>query len=180
MIHHDQPNFTLLSSLFAYPANLWLDMDQLRQSVAETQYLAIRNQVIDFLDYVEQKPLEELAKEYVVTFDLSEDSNLDLTSLLCPDDRKRGLVLANLKSIYQQSDLEIDSGELPDYLPMILEFLSVADQEASAAVLEIVRPGMEKLWEQLKKINSPYAGILEACLISIVGIGPMVTEGGVS
>lgn len=182
MIQHDQQSFTLLSSLFAYPADPWLDINQLRQLISNDEYLSIRDHINGFLDDVEHQPLDELTKQYVLTFDFSEDSNLDLTSLLCPDDRKRGPVLANLKDIYHQAGLEVDSGELPDYLPMILEFLSVADVESSKGVLAIVRPGMEKLWEQLKTMSSPYAGVVEACLVSTASMTceSMATEGGVS
>lgn len=182
MMHHDKQNYELLSVLFAYPADPWLDITQLRQLIGKDEHLSIRNHVNGFLDYVEHQPLDELAKQYVATFDFSENSNLDLTSLLCSEDRKRGLVLANLKSIYHQAGLDVDSGELPDYLPMILEFLSVADVESSKEVLAIVRPGMEKLWEQLKTMNSPYAGVVEACLVSTASMTceSMATEGGVS
>lgn len=182
MVHHDKENFTLLSSLFAYPAYPWLDIEQLRRIVSEPPYSSIRDQVQGFLDYVEERPLEQLAEEYVVNFDFSENSNLDITSLLCPDDRKRGLVLANLKSIYHQAQLTVDSNELPDYLPMVLEFLSVADLKSSKEVLSIVGPGMEKLWEQLKLNGSPYARLLEACLASTASMRcpEMNATGGVS
>lgn len=182
MVHHNKEHFTLLSSLFAYPAHPWLDIKQLRQIVSESSYSGIQEHVHGFLDYVEERSLEQLAEQYVVTFDFSENSNLDITSLLCPDDRKRGLVLANLKSIYHQAQLTVDSNELPDYLPMILEFLSVADLESSIEVLSIVRPGMEKLWEQLKTNGSPYARLLEACLLSTVSMtcSQIPASGGVS
>lgn len=182
MVHHDKENFTLLSSLFAYPAHPWLDIKELRQIVSEPLYSTIQDHVHGFLDYVEERPLEQLAEEYVVNFDFSENSNLDITSLLCPDDRKRGLVLANLKSIYHQAQLDVDSNELPDYLPMVLEFLSVADLESSKEVLNLVGPGMEKLWEQLKINGSPYARLLEACLLSTASMrcAEMPAAGGVS
>ena len=178
----DQKNFTLLSSLFAYPTSPWLDFDQLRRMVSEPQYSLIRKQVQGFLDTVQEQTLEQVAQQYVMTFDFSENSNLDLTSLLCLDDRKRGLLLANLKSIYHQAGLEVESGELPDYLPMILEFLSVAGPEDSKVVLDIVRPGMEKLGEQLKKNNSLYAGVVEACLAVTVDMvdAARATKGGIS
>ncbi|WP_378953390.1 nitrate reductase molybdenum cofactor assembly chaperone [Pelosinus sp. sgz500959] len=182
MVPLDKKNFTLLSSLFAYPAHPWLDIDELRQLVNESKYLLIRDHVQVFLDSIKERSLEQLAEQYVMTFDFSENSNLDLTSLLCPDDRKRGLVLANLKSIYHQAQLDVDSNELPDYLPMVLEFLSVADLDSSKEVLSIVGPGMEKLWEQLKNIASPYAGLLEACLVSTTSMrcSQIPATGGVS
>ena len=180
-MNHDRKVFTLLSLLLQYPDRPWLELDQLRPMVSRLESAQIQNHMVQFLDYMEHKPWEQLAEQYVATFDFSESSNMDLTSLLCPDDRKRGQVLATLKSIYSQAGLDVDSGELPDYLPMILEFLSTADREASAEVLGIVRPGMEKLWQQLEKDGSPYAGVLEACLLSTASIGctQIAPEGGV-
>jgi len=150
--------------------------------VSELGSMPIQNHMYAFLDYMENKPWEQLAQQYVSTFDFSECSNMDLTSLLCPDDRKRGQVLANLKNIYRRAGLDVDSGELPDYLPLILEFLSIADQNLSEEVLGIVRPGMEKLWQQLEKDGSPYAGVLEACLLSTASMSCTQTApgGGVS
>jgi len=182
MIEQDKKVFILLSRLLQYPDRPWLEIDQLRPMVSELKSVPIQNHVYEFLDYVENKPWEQLAQQYVATFDFSEQSNMDLTSLLCPDDRKRGQMLANLKSIYGRAGLEIDSGELPDYLPMILEFLSMIDGEVSLEVLGIVRPGMEKLWHQLEKDDSPYAVVLEACLLSTAAMACMETtlRGGVS
>lgn len=182
MTDHDKKSLSLLSSLFAYPAHPWIDIKEMRRTLNEVCYTAIRDQVHSFLDYAEERSLEELAELYVITFDFSENSNLDLTSLLCPDDRKRGVVLANLKDIYHQAQLDMDSNELPDYLPLILEFLSVAGAKESKEAVSIVGPAMEKLWEQLKKNNSPYARILEACLwytAAITGL-QIPVHGGVS
>lgn len=174
MVEYDKEQCALLASLFAYPAQPWLDIKKLRQIINEPFCVGIRQQIESFLDYAEQRSLEQLAEEYVMNFDFSENSNLDLTSLLCPDDRKRGPVLANLKSIYQKAQLAVDSNELPDYLPMVLEFLSVSDSASGREVMGIVGPGMEKLWEELKRNNSPYAPLLEACLAST---GPMKCSG---
>jgi nitrate reductase delta subunit len=176
--HHDKNVFTLLSLLLQYPDRPWLEIDQLRPMADELRFSPIQHHVHNFLDYVEHKPWAQLTEQYVATFDFSEQSNMDLTSLLCPDDRKRGQVLATLKSIYSQAGLEVDSGELPDYLPMVLEFLSIADQQSSEEVLSIVRPGMEKLWQQLSKDGSPYAGVLEACLLSTASMTCMTTAAG--
>lgn len=169
MKEHNKTIFSLLALLLQYPEKSCREIDelcQLRQMVSELSFSPIQNHIYAFLDYQEHTSWEQLAQHYVATFDFSEQSTMDLTSLLCPDDRKRGQVLANLKEIYSQAGLAVDSGELPDYLPMVLEFLSIADEETSQEVLDIVRPGMEKLWEQLIKDSSPYGGVLEACLLS--------------
>ena len=166
MSKQDKKVFTLLSLLLAYPDDPRPSIDRLRLIVCEVESLQVQNYMYSFLDYMENKPWDELAQHYVATFDFSERSTMDLTALLFPDDRKRGALLANLKSIYRRAGLDVDSGELPDYLPLILEFLSIADEETSAEILGIVRPGMEKLWQQLEKDSSPYAGVVEACLLS--------------
>ncbi|MBC8014513.1 MAG: nitrate reductase molybdenum cofactor assembly chaperone [Sporomusaceae bacterium] len=181
MKEHDKTVLTLLSLLLQYPESPCPEHGQLRQIASELKFSPIQNHVHGFLDYLEHTPWEQLAQHYVATFDFSEQSTMDLTALLCPDDRKRGQVLATLKGIYTQAGLAVDSGELPDYLPMILEFLSMADREASKEVLGIVRPGMEKLWQQLIKDGSPYAGVLEACLLSTASMScpQNAPEGGV-
>lgn len=181
MKDHDKTVFTLLSLLLQYPESPCRELSELRQLVSELRFSPVQKHVRGFLDYLEHTPWEQLAQHYVATFDFSEQSNMDITSLLCPDDRKRGQVLATLKGIYSQAGLTVDSGELPDYLPMILEFLSMADQETSQEVLGIVGPGMEKLWQQLIKNGSPYAGVLEACLLSTASMScPQIApEGGV-
>lgn len=181
MKDHDKTVFTLLSVLLQYPESSCQEIVQLRPMASELRFSPIQNHVHAFLDYLEHTPWEQLAQHYVATFDFSEQSTMDLTSLLCPDDRKRGQILATLKGIYSQAGLAVDSGELPDYLPMVLEFLSMADEEGSQEVLAIVRPGMEKLWEQLSKDCSPYAGVLEACLLSTASVSCPQTapEGGV-
>ncbi|GMB00290.1 nitrate reductase molybdenum cofactor assembly chaperone [Pelosinus sp. IPA-1] len=160
----DKKMLQLLSILLQYPKNSWLKIDELRQLASELEHLPMRERVHSFLDYLEHNTCEELAEFYVSTFDFSEHCNLYITSLLCPDDQKRGQVLADLKGIYRQSGLEADSEELPDYLPMLLEFLAIANQESCKQVLEIVNPGIEKLWQQLLEKRSPYAALLEVCV----------------
>ena len=182
MTEQDKAVFTLLSLLLQYPDHPSFQVVQLRQMADELVDSPVKVKVHGFLDYVQQQALQELAEGYVATFDFSERSNMDLTSLLYPDDRKRGQVLSSIKSIYSQSGLEVDSGELPDYLPMILDFLSIGEEKNCAEVLGIVRPGMEKLWLQLENDDSPYAGVIECCLLSTATMTSKVTgvEEGVS
>lgn len=166
----DKEMLQLLSILLQYPKSSWLEINELRQLVSELEPLAKRKKVYSFLDYLEHSTCEELEESYVTTFDFSEHCNLYITSLLCPDDQKRGQVLADLKDIYRQAGLEVDTEELPDYLPMLLEFLAIASQESCKQILEIVSPGIEKLWQQLLEKRSPYAALLEVCVGSTVPI----------
>ncbi|MBP2661826.1 MAG: nitrate reductase molybdenum cofactor assembly chaperone [Firmicutes bacterium] len=164
----DKEMLQFLSILLQYPKSGWLEINQLRILASKLEHLPKKENIDTFLDYLDHKNCEELAAEYVDTFDFNEHCNLYITSLLCPDDRKRGQVLADLKAIYLQAGLEVDTEELPDYLPLLLEFLAIANRESCKQVLEIVGPGMEKLWQQLKEKHNPYAALLELCIPSTV------------
>ncbi len=170
MVDEEKEMLQLLSLLLQYPNSSWLENNQLRALTTDLEKLPKMENVHAFLNYLDHRSCEELAEKYVATFDFNEHCNLYITSLICPDDRKRGQVLADLKSIYLQAGLEVDTEELPDYLPMLLEFLSIASQESCKQVLEIVRLGMEKLWQQLLENHSPYAGLLEICVGSTAPI----------
>jgi len=163
----DKKILRLLSILLQYPKSSWLKIDELRQLASELEHLPMKERVHSFLDYLAHNTCEELAEFYVITFDFSKHCNLYITSLLCPDDQKRGQVLADLKGIYREAGLEVDTEELPDYLPMLLEFLAIASQKSCKQVLEIVSPGIEKLWQQLIEKYSPYAALLEICVGSV-------------
>jgi nitrate reductase delta subunit len=171
----DKEMLQFLSLLLQYPKCSWLEINLLRILASNFEHLPKIENMHTFLDYLEHKNCEELEAEYVATFDFSEHCNLYITSLLCPDDRKRGQVLADLKTIYLQAGLEVDTEELPDYLPLLLEFLAIANQESCKQVLEVIGPGMEKLWQQLKEKHSPYAALLEVCVESTIPVACVET-----
>ncbi|MCY1158506.1 MAG: narJ, partial [Citricoccus sp.] len=99
-----------------------------------------------FLDHVERTPLRELEREYVDVFDLSRRHALYLSYWTDGDTRRRGEVLARFKAAYRASGFLVDtSGELPDYLPMVLEFAAIADPEAGETLLREYRPSLELL-----------------------------------
>ena len=62
-----------------------------------------------------------LAVEYVDTFDLRRRSCLHLTYYTAGDTRKRGSSLVDFAAVYRAHGLMVDGGELPDYLPAVLE-----------------------------------------------------------
>ena len=65
---------------------------------------------------------------YVQTFDMTPEHDLHLTHHLFGDDRGRGPALIDLSEHYKGMGLELEKGEIPDYLPLILEFVSTLDE----------------------------------------------------
>ena len=73
----------------------------------------------------------EVQAHYVREFDLGRRHALHLCYWTDGDTRRRGEVLGNFKQAYRQSDILVDThGELPDYLPMVLEFAARVDLAA--------------------------------------------------
>ena len=67
-----------------------------------------------------------------------------------------------MKEIYWSEGFDIKSNELPDYLPLILEFTAVVNYEKGLEILDQYLPELEKIKEQLKEKQNPYFYLLEA------------------
>jgi len=114
-----------------------------------------------FAWFVSASPLE-LAKRYVQTFDLGKRSALYLTFYSLGDRRDRGLALLRLKKLYRAAGLPLEGSELPDYLPVMLEFAAAATAEQGVLVLAEHRPALELIRRSLHEQQSPYADVLDA------------------
>jgi nitrate reductase molybdenum cofactor assembly chaperone NarJ/NarW len=126
-----------------------------------------------FLDHVESTALADLEREYVDVFDLSRRHALYLSYWTDGDTRRRGEVLARFKAAYRSSGFLVDtSGELPDYLPMVLEFAAIADPEAGEAMLREYRPSLELLRIGLTEDCTPYAAVVAAVCATLPGASP--------
>jgi nitrate reductase delta subunit len=100
-------------------------------------------------------------EEYVATFDFHKRASLHLSYYRDGDRRQRGMTLLGLKRRIREAGLELRGGELPDYLPALLEFAALVPQEAES-VLRRFRAAIELLRVSLRDMDSPYAGVLDA------------------
>ena len=100
-------------------------------------------------------------EEYVATFDFHKRASLYLTYYRDGDRRQRGASLLGLKRCLREAGLELSNGELPDYLPVVLEFAAL-DPHGAGPVLARFRAVIELLRVSLRDIDSPYAGVLDA------------------
>lgn len=114
-----------------------------------------------FAWFSEATPLE-LERHYVQTFDLHKRSSLYLTFYSLGDRRDRGLALLRLKQLYRAGGLELEGRELPDYLPLMLEFAAAAAPEHGELVLREHRAMLELIRLSLREQNSAYAHALDA------------------
>ncbi|GAA5203189.1 nitrate reductase molybdenum cofactor assembly chaperone [Microbacterium jejuense] len=117
-------------------------------------------------------PASQVQAAYVDTFDMSRRHALYLSYWTDGDTRRRGAVLADLKRRYRETGLQLDgTGELPDYLPLVLEFARHAPREGTA-VLQEYRPSLELIRIALAERGSPYAGVVAAVCDTLPGRSP--------
>jgi nitrate reductase delta subunit len=129
-----------------------------------------RDAIRRFLDHFIATDSLALRQEYVETFDLQKRWSLYLTFFTHGDTRKRGQALLRLKRLYRAAGFVLEGGELPDYLPLVLEFAAL-DPEHGEWVLREHRAGLEILHMHLREKQSPYAELLEAIRAGLPALG---------
>lgn len=155
--------FEVASLLLTYPdAELVAAAPELGAGASKVSDEDVRARLLAFLEWLRNTPREEVEQHYVSTFDLRRRSGLYLTYYLHGDTRKRGLALLTLKSRYRAHGLRLTDGELPDLLPVVLEFAVLAGPGDGEAPLRQHRRGVELLRAALADAGSPYAGVVEA------------------
>lgn len=143
------------------------------QAGAEAVAAPARDAVVRFVERLERTSLRDLELDYVNTFDLSRKHALYLSYWTDGDTRRRGEVLGRFKRAYRECGLMVTpGGELPDYLPMVLEYAALADPAGGRALLVEFRPSLELLRIALEEAESPYAGLLAAVCSTMPGASP--------
>jgi nitrate reductase delta subunit len=153
--------FKLASVLLQYPTvRLFDGLDHLEASAAQTAPRAGRDAFGRFLDWLRVTSPTEVAQHYVETFDLRRRCALYLTYYRYGDTRKRGMSMLAFKTAYRAAGFTPTDDELPDYLPMVLDFASLSPRGES--MLRAHRADLEMLRRALHEAETPYADVVEA------------------
>jgi nitrate reductase molybdenum cofactor assembly chaperone NarJ/NarW len=160
----------LISLLLQYPEGRLVDAraDLLEAAAAlpdGEQSDAIRR----FTDWYAGTALDVLQALYVETFDFTRRAALHLTYHKLGDRRQRGIALLTLKQRYAAAGFAVSDSELPDYLPLILEFAALAP-EAGLEILERHRESLELLRAALHDAASPWATLIDAVTMPLPGL----------
>jgi nitrate reductase molybdenum cofactor assembly chaperone NarJ/NarW len=157
-----------------YPdARLQATLPALADALAEQPATATATRLSRLVHHLGGKPLGTLQRQYVETFDLSRRHALYLSYWTDGDTRRRGEVLARFKAAYRSSGFLVDPRhELPDYLPLVLEYAAVADPQRGADLLTEYRPSLELLRIALVEEDSPYADAVTAVCETLPGESP--------
>ncbi|MEU4560053.1 nitrate reductase molybdenum cofactor assembly chaperone [Actinoplanes sp. NPDC023936] len=101
-----------------------------------------------------------LRTAYVELFDFRRRASLHLTYYTCGDTRRRGEALADFAATYKHAGLELIDGELPDYLPAVLDL--AAEHDSGWQLLRDNRIGLDLLTASLEKDGSVYRHAVDA------------------
>jgi nitrate reductase delta subunit len=123
------------------------------------------------LDAMEAMTPLALQEHYVQVLDQKRQCCLYLTWWTEGETRRRGLALARLKELYRARGFELVSKELPDFLPVVLEF-AASETELGLALLQEHRAALELLRLALLEAASPYAGAVAAVCDLLPGPSP--------
>lgn len=165
-----RPILLAASELLTYPD------DRLREHLPEIERdlsaLSSRESrdLAAFVRHLRESDLLTLQEEYVSTFDLSGGVVLFLTYPRYQDDRARGQALVALRQRYRSAGWDPDPRVLPDYLPMVLEFLGMAEPDRSRPVAQEYLAALRDIAEHLRARSSPYCPVVDACVTAVASL----------
>lgn len=157
--------------LLEYPEQQLISLvPSLRAALAETG--SSTEPAEEVFAWLTARPLPEVQAEYVQEFDLSKRHSLHLTYWTDGDTRRRGEALAAFKEVYRAHGALPDGTELPDYLPLVLEFAAKVAPEDGYELLQRYRPSLELLRLALRDDGLPHSGVLALVCSTLPGVSP--------
>lgn len=155
--------YGLCALLLQYPGEeLLAARAEIGGAVAALPRSPARTALERFLAWGDRTEPVAAAQHYVEAIDLNKRSGLYLTFYSDGDKRERGSALVRLKQLYRAAGLPLEGTELPDYLPVMLEFAAMAPRGRGEIVLRENRAALELVRLSLRDLASPYAELLDA------------------
>lgn len=156
----------LMSLLMEYPTqDLVNEREALLELAGSINLKArLRDDLHGFIDQRTGDDLMDWQSEYDSLFERGRSLSLLLFEHVHGESRDRGQAMVDLMEQYKQAGLEIDAKELPDYLPLYLEFLSTQGPDNARAGLQEVEHILALLAARLKERECNYAVLFEALL----------------
>ncbi len=160
----------IISALLCYPdseilsESEWM-IDRINQ---EALLPPEKSRAVDqFIKQLAARDLMDAQADYVETFDRGRQHSLLLFEHVHGESRDRGQAMVDLMKVYHDNGYEVSANELPDYIPLFLEYLSQRPADEALTWLADVQPIFGLLAVRLKERENPYYSLFEA-LLSLV------------
>jgi nitrate reductase delta subunit len=160
-----QVAYAAISALLRYPDEALVRDLPVLEAAAGSLPAATGGPLRRLIAQLASEPLLDLQAAYVATFDLHRRCCLYLSYYLNGDTRRRGIALWRFRDAYRRAGFRLVSGELPDYLPMLLELAASGGRDAENTAVELIREhreGISVLRSALEARESPYADAVRA------------------
>ncbi len=157
--------FKALSALLSYPT---AELQQAAGEIAaalDAEGLVtghLRAALQRLIDDIANGDLYDLQERFTLLFDRTRSLSLHLFEHVHGESRDRGQAMIDLKAMYEQAGLHISASELPDFLPLFLEFLSTLPAIEACATLGQPVHILAALAERLRKRKSSYEAVFRA------------------
>ncbi len=162
--------YKLASVLLQYPTTALFDgLSELDAAAAQISPRGSREAFARFLAWLRITSPTEVGQHYVETFDLRRRCALYLTYYRYGDTRKRGMSMLTFKTAYRAAGWQPSDDELPDYLPMVLDFAALTPRGES--LLRAHRADLELLRRALQQAATPYADVAAAVCTQLPRLG---------
>ena len=152
--------FKVISLLLCYPESDWLAaLPELQDALAtEGDFNGeAATRLAPLFDLLRQTELIALQENYVATFDRNPSHSLHLFEHIHGESRDRGSAMIDLLQEYWKHDFDASASELPDYVPLFLEFLSVLTADEALELLGDAVHVLATIGRKLDANGSPYA-----------------------
>jgi nitrate reductase delta subunit len=157
----------VLARLLSYPdAQLRGDLIEMRQALLSEKAIASArlDELNTLINALARGNALDNEAEYVEVFDRGRATSLHLFEHVHGDSRDRGPAMIDLAQTYEKAGLFLGPDEMPDYLPVVLEFVSTQPPREARAFLGEMAHIFNAIFNALQQRNSPYASVLGALL----------------
>ena len=157
----------VISRLLDYPSEaLFTHADDLVNAINESAQLSVesKDQLVAFIRELTSSELYDAQERYDLLFDRGRSLSLLLFEHVHGESRDRGQAMVDLMKEYTDHGFEINSEQLPDYIPLYLEFLSEQDQPYAQEWLSDVSHILTILAERLRGRDCNYRVLFDAMI----------------
>jgi len=155
----------VLSLLLSYPdAEMLTALDEMAAVVEQENLLpdVHKKSVLALIDSYRGVDLLDSQEAYVTLFDRGRFLSLHIFEHVHGESRDRGQAMVNLLQMYETHGFEMSTHELPDYIPLFLEFLSQQAEAEAVQLLHDAMPVLSLLGARLTERGSEFSAIFDA------------------
>ena len=169
----------VLSVLLHYPdEDLFNRLDEIAAAADQSRPADVKSAIQSFIGELETHSLIQVQERYSAVFDIDPATTMNMTYHAFGDNEKRAAALADLQHNYEQAGWERTTGELPDYLPMMLEFLSICPHPEHTEPVWQCLQGVQPLVDRLEKKAPVYAALLQPIVRMAAERGALIYNSG--